>query len=676
MQTRDILEQIKKPAHPVVAYGLISATVLVALFAVLINASEGNGPAFFQNAQSELLAAVESAVTPHSTAFHTGEMVQVTNPAGADGLKTYTDRVVVGQEPYGGTGTVDGGPLWYQNEWWWGVNFTTNIVLEPWTSASSTIAGHGIRNVWVPETSIGALSSSTSSNPVTVTPPTPTPTPTPPPSSVPPITQVAAGCPMPSGNVGTAFYIDPVAGSDTGDGSKAHPWKTLQDVIAAGLFANMPTHYDNASKTTIKNNPNAPIKSGDTLYLMSGDQGSVVLQGSYGTTLTGYNNTDFITITAAPGQTPVIDQLDIKGASKWIFSGITFKSLNTSGTYASGGTSNPDYFLATVSGPHDNIIFNDDTFMSQANVSSWSPTDWKEKRASGLFDNGGGGGTCTTITNNTFQNVGFGIDSQRSDNVLVANNTINYFSDDGIDYSSNDMVIEGNHISNSIEDGDGFHRDGMQGQPITETTTVQNVTIKNNFVTRLADPANPYPGSLQGIDEFDGIFKNVTVEGNQVITNLSQGISFYGAQGLTIENNVVLSDNQKFLPCEPISMPNCSVQGQSVITGTTTIPTINISDAKAKTPSNNVTIMDNIVSGIGIILDTQNLNVTHNLCVPTNGKCVIGIPVNGAMLWKAAPGTYPGDNVITSLDASALFTQFDPIGLHYNLTLKVANPAL
>jgi hypothetical protein len=48
MQTRDILEQIKKPAHPVVAYGLISATVLVALFAVLINASEGNGPAFFR----------------------------------------------------------------------------------------------------------------------------------------------------------------------------------------------------------------------------------------------------------------------------------------------------------------------------------------------------------------------------------------------------------------------------------------------------------------------------------------------------------------------------------------------------------------------------------------------------------------------------------------------------
>jgi hypothetical protein len=31
------------------------------------------------------------------------------------------------------------------------------------------------------------------------------------------------------------FYIDPVDGSDAGDGSAAHPWRSLEAVFDAGL---------------------------------------------------------------------------------------------------------------------------------------------------------------------------------------------------------------------------------------------------------------------------------------------------------------------------------------------------------------------------------------------------------------------------------------------------------
>ena len=36
--------------------------------------------------------------------------------------------------------------------------------------------------------------------------------------------------------VGKIFYLDPVAGSMDGDGSAAHPWASLEEVIAAGLI--------------------------------------------------------------------------------------------------------------------------------------------------------------------------------------------------------------------------------------------------------------------------------------------------------------------------------------------------------------------------------------------------------------------------------------------------------
>ena len=88
---------------------------------------------------------------------------------------------------------------------------------------------------------------------------------------------------------------------------------------------------------TIPRNPNAPIKPGDTVYLLSGDHGVINLQGAFGRDLVGYANSNFITIEALQGQTPIVRQLKVLGGSKWVFRGLTFESVNDTGFQTAAG---------------------------------------------------------------------------------------------------------------------------------------------------------------------------------------------------------------------------------------------------------------------------------------------------------------------------------------------------
>jgi hypothetical protein len=471
---------------------------------------------------------------------------------------------------------------------------------------------------------------------------------------------VYPGCASaPAAPTGTVHYVDPINGSMTGDGTLAHPWHTLTEVVAAGLFYNTPVHG------LAHISPSAPIQAGDTVYLLSGNHGSVLLKGSYGKGLVGFNNSSFITIAALPGQTPVLSQLSIVGGSKWVFRGLTLQSTNNTGIFPSGGGSAGDYWLASFQGPHSDIVFDSDTLSSAPDASAWSILDWLTKRASGVREIGG---TCVAVTNTSLKYIGFGLATQSSNNVLIQNDSIDYFADDGIDYGSNNVSIIGNRITNSIEDGDGFHRDGMQGQPYTESTLNSNITIQNNTVIRITDPALAFPAYLQGIDEFDGRWSNVNVSNNVVITDAGQGITFYGVNRLAISNNILLGDSGKVLPCSHLTFAQC--QTESVIVSTATVPAVYVTASKAGLPSTNVAVTGNIVTGLGVTLSTTPASITNNTCLLTNGKCGISIPVNGAMITAWKPGSYGLGNVISTLTPSQAFVEYDPLAMLYNLTLK------
>jgi hypothetical protein len=480
---------------------------------------------------------------------------------------------------------------------------------------------------------------------------------------------------------GVIHYVDPVNGSMSGDGSQANPWHTFAEVVMNGLISTTPAHWNPITKQNIPANPNAPVKPGDTVYLLSGNHGSVTMQGAFGAGLVGFSNATFIAVAALPGlppgQAPVISQLVIKGAGKWLFSGITFQSLNTTGHYTTSTDNTPDFFLASVTGPSQNIIFANDTFTSTPDTSTWAIADWQTQRASGIQNVNG---QCISIVNNNFKNVGFGIQTQNAARVLISNNTIDYFSDDAIDYGSNYMSILNNTITNSVEDGDGFHRDAMQGQPYTETTVINYVDIKNNVVIRVADPNLQFPAYLQGIDDFDGVFKNVNIIGNIIVTDTWQGIAYYGPSNINIQNNIVVGDSNRVLPCANLQLAACQAQG--IIYDTSAVPGLNISMSKAAAAASNVAVVGNIVSGVGIQPSTVALVFTANLCVPSiKPTCSMGYPVNGAMVWAGRPGSYRDtsgalSNVVAGFTASQLFVAYDPVGLNYNFNLAIPNPAI
>ena len=63
------------------------------------------------------------------------------------------------------------------------------------------------------------------------------------------------------------FYIDPVAGSDAGDGSTANPWRSLQTVFDDGLIEtrDWPDYPYDPSMQLATVNAGAPVHAGDTL---------------------------------------------------------------------------------------------------------------------------------------------------------------------------------------------------------------------------------------------------------------------------------------------------------------------------------------------------------------------------------------------------------------------------
>ena len=79
------------------------------------------------------------------------------------------------------------------------------------------------------------------------------------------------------------FYVDPETGSPDNDGSAEHPWRTLEEVIAANLvetrtWQTLP-YAPGASFVPV--NPGAPIGPGDTIWLRSGYHGDVTIGSAY-----------------------------------------------------------------------------------------------------------------------------------------------------------------------------------------------------------------------------------------------------------------------------------------------------------------------------------------------------------------------------------------------------------
>ena len=266
-----------------------------------------------------------------------------------------------------------------------------------------------------------------------------------------------SGCAAPPGTPsGRIYYSDPVNGTMSNDGSQSKPWGSLSAIIAAKKLP-----PDNG----------AAVQPGDAIYLTTGGHGDVSLNAS---------NTDFITVAAAPGQTPTLSRLTMDGASHWVLRGLTVQALNSG------------FSMGMRVGGSD-LVVEGNAVLSQPDVSAWTQSDWQTKA---LFYAINASGNCISLLGNHITNVGFAIGISGT-NILVRGNTIDHFGDDGIDFGQGtgsgtigNIEISGNVITNNLDIGDNNHNDGIQGW-VLNGTTGHDVTIDSNVVIVKTDPTLP-----------------------------------------------------------------------------------------------------------------------------------------------------------------------------------------
>ena len=336
-------------------------------------------------------------------------------------------------------------------------------------------------------------------------------------TSRPPIRlQVPAGCAMPKVPL-NAFYVDVVNGNDTtGNGSEAKPWKTLTTVLRTKVASYV---NDRTGKQIVSA---GVVKGGDVIYLKSGNYGSIRYDGM--------SNTDFLTIAAAPRATPVIEGWTSYGATgKLIFKGLTFKK---------GGLT-----VRSLTTAHD-IIIDGNSFTQGAEAANWTPAQWNASPMAATSIEG----TCTTHINNVARFIGFGY-QVGGDKALLKNNVVDFYNGDGIRFWADNTTIVGNVVANHYgKTGSANHNDAMQGwkldgKPANNLVIDSNVVIESTAKYTEIPPIPTGNGSdyTQGISIFDGIWNNITATNNVIIGSAYHGLSFYGAQGGLIANNVVIS---------------------------------------------------------------------------------------------------------------------------------------
>ena len=388
---------------------------------------------------------------------------------------------------------------------------------------------------------------------------------------------------------GNRFYIDPVNGSMTNDGSAAHPWQTLEAVVAAGLietrcYKDLP--YDGSNALVVKNE-GAPVKAGDTLVLCDGHHGALELIGAI--------NGATITVEAASGHTPIVNHISLIAVANWRFVGLTI-------TPSAADDYEKKTLFDVVShgwhGPSSHITIEGSMLFSIADTATWSAADWNSLACNAIDMSG----DYMTARDNRCRNVNFGI-SVSGDNAIVSRNTVENFAGDGMRGLGNDMLFEYNLVKNCYDVNDN-HDDGFQSWSIGDDPPRERVTLRGNTIINFEDPDQPHRGPLQGIGCFDGPYVDWVVENNLVITDHWHGISLYGAENSCIVNNTVVDADDSGSPGPPWIM---------------------FHDHKDGTPCSGCLIRNNIAASFSLSGDTV-ADHNHRL---TNGDAIFVDPENG-----------------------------------------------
>lgn len=328
-----------------------------------------------------------------------------------------------------------------------------------------------------------------------------------------------------SGLDGNAFYIDPLNGSASGDGSLENPWQSLQEVIDSKLIQSLKMDvkpYDPAVSKRIEQNSGAPIQAGDTIYLMDGQHGDI--------SILGYFNEEPIIVRNYPGHNPVLSSVKLAAVDNWIFDGITLKRSDPfqPKTKILFQVSNHNWH-----GPSANITLKNSYLTSADNVENWSADDWNNKTSDAISS----AAKNTVIKNNVIENVSYGIKIFGA-SALVENNEINKFAGDALRGLGDYGVFQYNTVKNSIQVNDN-HDDAFQSWA-RNGEAVKGIKIHANTFISFEDPNQPFAGYLQGIGLHDGPFEGFEITNNVIMVESWNGIVLSETIDSVIMNNTVV----------------------------------------------------------------------------------------------------------------------------------------
>jgi len=307
---------------------------------------------------------------------------------------------------------------------------------------------------------------------------------------------------------GDSYYVDPLLGSMDNPGTKEAPWSTLEEVIKYSLI-------ETKNADGVIRNQGAPVKAGDSIILMSGYHGHVVIKKHF--------NDSQVSVQAEIGESPELGSLTIFGSKNWSFSGLKISR-------SFGGEEGVHWGIVAMDYGVSNITIKDSYVFSTDDSSSWSLDDWKSKAYRGIYV-GEHKTSNITIENIFFHNVLNGVYSS-ADNTVIRGSVIVNYAGESIKLRGNNAIVKDNIIRNSIT-GAGAIRIASVNK------SAENIAIINNIIIDNGASKENQKYSI-GIVSYNDKLTNFQVVNNLIVTNSLYGMVLGGLNASNVADNIVV----------------------------------------------------------------------------------------------------------------------------------------